>query len=114
MQEVEAVCDRVIIIDQGRIIADSPTPELSGLSTRRQLISVEFNLPVSESLLMEIKNVDTVRVGSGNRWFLEAKTEEDIRPAIFQFAVEQNLTIVSLLKEEQKLEEVFQQLTQKS
>ncbi len=113
MQEVEAVCDRVIIIDQGHIIADDQTLSLSHLETSRQVILLELNQTVSEELLLEIPGIGKVSSLGATNWRMETSIPEDIRPVIFQFAVDHQLTVLSLVREEQKLEAVFQQLTQK-
>jgi ABC-2 type transport system ATP-binding protein len=113
MQEVEAICDRVIIIDRGKIIADAPIGELSKLSQHRQVILLELGSEVKPSELLAITGVAQVSYLGGCKYKIETNTETDIRPDIFQFAVNHKLTVLSLQREEQKLEEVFQQLTAK-
>jgi ABC-2 type transport system ATP-binding protein len=112
MQEVEAICDRVIIIDKGVIVADEEKSRIYSKITRaRQVIHVEFDKDINDSSLSEIANVSTVKKLPGNVWLLEAESSEDIRPAVFNFAVKNNLTVLSLQKQESNLEEVFRQLT---
>jgi ABC-2 type transport system ATP-binding protein len=110
MQEVEAVCDRVIIINKGEIVANDETRKLQQNSTR-QVITVEFDAQVHESDLMKIKGLDSVKNVSGNTWQLISSVEEDLRKPVFDFAVQNNLTVLTLNKEVQKIEDVFKQLT---
>jgi len=112
MQEVEAICDRAIIIHQGSIVADDSTAHLSQFRTGI-IITAEFDKQVEIAALQKIKGISRVINESGNVWQLHAEGEEDIRPNIFNFAVKNGFTVLSLHREEQKLEEVFQQLTKK-
>jgi len=131
MQEVEAICDRAIIIHKGRIVADDSTKNLHSLSGSRNIIKVEFNLPVEQYQLLAIPGVlealnpssilhppssilhppSTIQHLSSTTWHLVSDAATDIRADVFNFAVRNQLTVLSLQKEEQKLEEVFQELT---
>jgi ABC-2 type transport system ATP-binding protein len=112
MQEVEAICDRVIIIDKGIIVADEEKSNIySKIKRRKQVIQVEFDKDTADSLLAEIENVSTVKKIRDNTWVIEAEGDEDIRPSVFNFAVKNNLTVLSLNKQESNLEEVFRHLT---
>jgi len=117
MQEVEAICNRAIIIHNGRIIADDSTLNLQHISTSKAIIQVEFNEPVPETLLKKIPGVIGVSAiaNSSNQascaWHISSAPDQDIRASVFQFAVDHKLTVLSLHREEQKLEEVFQELT---
>jgi ABC-2 type transport system ATP-binding protein len=112
MQEVEAICDRVIIIDKGIIVANEEKSNIySMLKKPRQLIEVEFNKDPGETSLSGIASVKTVRKIKSGLWLIEAVGEEDIRPALFNYAVQNNLTVLSLQKIESDLEEVFRHLT---
>lgn len=112
MQEVEAICDRVIIIDKGKIVADEPKSNIySIIKHPRQIVQVEFDKEISEQALQNILNVVKVQQIRKDLWLIEAEGEEDIRPALFSFAVKNNLTVLSLQKEESNLEEVFRHLT---
>jgi len=112
MQEAEAICDRVIIIDKGVIVADEEKNKIYSLLNRqKQTIHVEFNREADESELKNLPFVSKVQQIRKNFWLIEAEGEEDIRPAIFSFAVKNNLTVLSLQKEESNLEEVFRHLT---
>jgi ABC-2 type transport system ATP-binding protein len=113
MQEVEAICDRAIIIDNGKIVADDLTSNLARISSKTQIINVEFNAPVKKQLLKSIQGIKEMKNLRDNIWLIESVTDKDIRPDIFKFAVENNLTVLSMSKEEKTLEEVFQELTRK-
>ena len=112
MQEVEAICDRVMIIDKGVIVADEEKSNIySKMKKPRQVVHVEFDKNPVESDLAGIDNVKRVSHLKNNVWLVEAEGEEDIRPLIFLFAVQNKLTVLSLQKHENNLEEVFRHLT---
>jgi ABC-2 type transport system ATP-binding protein len=112
MQEVDAICDRVIIIDNGVIVANEEKSNIYSIIKRtRQIVHVEFDKDVDDSLIAEIGNVLTVRQVKNKIWIIEAEGDEDIRPAVFNFAVKNNLTVLSLRKQENNLEEIFRHLT---
>ncbi len=110
MQEVEAVCSRAIIINLGKIVADGPTSELSVIQSH-DMVTVEFATATSEKMLLAIPGVVKAIKINELSWKLQAKPGEDIRPRINKFAVENNLTLLSLHREEHNLEQVFQELT---
>lgn len=118
LQEVEAICDRVIIIHKGKIVADDLTGNLHTIAKANAVIKVEFNQPVTLKDLKEIPGVIDIKKQEASSqkpeaisWHLTSSPDTDIRPAVFQFAVAKGLTILSLQREEQRLEEVFQELT---
>ncbi len=111
MQEVEAVCDRVIIVNNGKIIADAPTPELQIMNQANKIIIVEFDSDIPQEELKKIKGVKEVSRDKNNVYRIFAKSEEDLRPKIFNFAVEKKRVIMSIKLEEQSLEEIFRKLT---
>ena len=112
MQEVEAICDRVIIIDKGIIVANEEKSKIYSIIKRpKQIIRVEFDKYTKEKSLAGIANVNTVKQIKNNIWLIEAEGDEDIRPALFNFAVNNNLMVLSLQKQESNLEEVFRHLT---
>lgn len=112
MQEVEAICSRSIIINHGKIVADGSIAELSNIQSR-DIVTVEFDNPTTEKLLILIPGVFKAVKINDHLWKLEAKPGEDIRPRINKFAVENNLTLYSLHREEYNLEQVFHELTVK-
>jgi len=112
MQEVEAVCDRVIIINKGKIVADDTTEKIQKTTGNKQIITVEFDKePVADSL-KNIGGVLTVKALKGNVWQLETAAGKDIRSEVFQYAVQNGLAVLMMQQEEQRLEDVFKQLTQ--
>lgn len=112
MQEVEAVCDRVIIVNKGQIVANDTTSVLQKSHvSNKQYITVEFDKETSLSALKNIEGVVDAKNINGNVWKLEIDSEKDIRPVIFQYAVANGLAVLTLHKEEQRLEDVFKQLT---
>jgi ABC-2 type transport system ATP-binding protein len=112
MQEVEAICNKVIIINNGKIIADSSTEEIhKHTADEQQTILVEFDSPVNRELLLKIKGITKLAGLKHNSWLIQSRADTDIRPEIFQFAVRNHLTVLSMQKKEKSLEEVFQELT---
>ncbi len=112
MQEVEAICDRVIIINNGEIVADEETKSLQQNKTQ-QIITVEFDKAISEKLLLQIKDIESAKSKSETTWELISSSKDDVRKAIFEFAVKNNLSVLTLNKQEQKIEDVFKELTKK-
>ncbi len=110
MQEVEAVCDKVIIINKGEIVANESTATLQK-ATQKQLYTVEFDKSISKNSLKSIEGVNEVTQLNDNTWQISTGIEKDIRKEIFDFAVQNKLSVLTLNKEEQKLEDVFKQLT---
>lgn len=112
MQEVEAICDRIIIINNGKIIADDSIDSIIS-KTQDQYITivVEFNKAPNQKQLEEINLVDKVAKIDDKNWLIQSLSSEDIRQNIFNFAVKSNLAVLSMQKKEKSLEEVFQELT---
>ena len=110
MQEVEAICDRVVIINKGQIVADDKASILQ-IDKGHQTVYVEFEGNVSKNQLSKIKQVAKVEVFEKG-WLLEGNGEEDLRKVIAQFAQLNNLLVLTLRTEEKTLEEVFKELTQ--
>ena len=111
MQEVEAICDRVIIINKGQIVANKTIIELQKSKENRKLITVEFDEKVEKKELMKIGNALEARELKGNKYQIFSDSKFDLRPAIFEFAVNNKLTVLQMNIEEQKLESIFQELT---
>ncbi|MBP6827530.1 MAG: gliding motility-associated ABC transporter ATP-binding subunit GldA [Saprospiraceae bacterium] len=109
--EVEAVCDRAIIINKGKLVADAPIAELKRQFTGQSIVTVEFAGNMEQKLLAGIKNVQSAKSIGQNRWELRAAADHDIRADVFAFAVAQKATLLELRKELYSVEEVFQQLT---
>jgi len=112
MQEVEAVCDRVIIINKGEIVANDTTQTLQQ-NTTRQIITVEFDKEVSVDTLRGINGVEDAILIEGKTWKIISDVEKDVRKELFNYAVKHTIGILTLNKEEQRLEDVFKALTKK-
>lgn len=111
MQEVEAVCNRVLIINKGKIVADGNISDVkAGINIQNQVVIAGFKENVSEDQLLEIPGVTSVAQNELG-WEIEAGAEADIRQNIFQFAVANKLTLLTLFEKQQNLENVFHQLT---
>jgi len=111
MQEVEAVCDRIIIINNGTLVADDTTSGIYNEVADDNVVSVEFNARVDTSELKAIVGVLEVKQFSDTNFLIKAETNKDIREDIFQLAVDKGISVLSLQKESQSLEEVFKKLT---
>ena len=111
MQEVEAICDRVIIINKGQVVANKPIVELQKSKGNRKLFTVEFDKKAEKKELMKILNVIEARELKGNKYQIFSDSKFDLRPALFEFAVNNKLTVLQMNIEEQKLESIFQELT---
>ncbi len=114
MQEVEAICDRIAIINKGKIVADDRVGDIhTRLEENKQTVQVEFNDSVEANSLEQIEGVNKVKKIDDHNWLIESVEKEDVRQNIFNFAVSNNLTVLSMQKKEKSVEEVFQDLTNK-
>lgn len=109
MQEVEAICDRVIIINKGKIVTDNTIENLVQEVTE-QIIEVEFDKTIEEILITQIPNITTY-TQQGNTWKLTFTTTEDMRPVIFDFAQANGLKTLQLSQKNKDLESVFREKT---
>lgn len=114
MQEVEAMCDRVVIIDKGKIVADDTTSRLSKKAGPGIVFKVEFKEKLNEKQLLNLSFINKVTKTAEGSWLIESMDNKDIRQDIFQFAVEKKLNVLSLSQQEQNMEDVFRRLTNKS
>ena len=112
LQEVEAICDRVIIINNGQIVADEKADTLKEAGKdHRQTIHIELDGPIDPEIWKSLLFVKHVKLMGDNQFLLETSELRDIRGDIFNFAVNQGLTILSLSLKKKSLEEVFRELT---
>lgn len=111
MQEVEAVCDRVIIIDRGKVVADDKASTLRSGAQQREGLEVEFDRDVQANLLLNIPGVLQALRKEGQAWVLAHDASLDIRPSVFRFAVDHGLQVLGMQKIERGLEDVFKELT---
>jgi ABC-2 type transport system ATP-binding protein len=109
MQEVEAVCDRVIIIKKGEILVDKKLEELQ--DSKQQIIEVTFNTLFDEVIFQKLSNLSSVKNTSDNNWQLTFSSDKDMRSKIFDLAQEHNLKILSLTAQNKNLETLFREVT---
>ncbi|TRX71028.1 gliding motility-associated ABC transporter ATP-binding subunit GldA [Carboxylicivirga sp. M1479] len=110
MQEVEAICERVIILNRGELLIDHPSTDLSALQkSGSSNVFVEFDQSADSQLIKSIDGILSVNELSATEYSIEADT--DVRKAIFNFAVQNQLTILTMTQKEQNLESVFHGLT---
>lgn len=109
MQEVEAVCDRVIIINKGQLVADQYLKDLQVSAT--QVIAVEFDKNIDKELIASLPNIKTTNQINDTSWELSFNGTEDQRATIFDFAQNNGIKILSLSQKTKNLEELFRELT---
>jgi ABC-2 type transport system ATP-binding protein len=111
MQEVEAICDRVIIIDKGVIVADKKLNQIT--KNKEQILEVEFDLKIDEQLIAQLPNLTTYKNIHELVWELTFVADKDMRPAVFDFAQENGLKTLQLNQKNKNLETVFREMTGK-
>lgn len=112
MQEVEAICNRVIIINKGTIVANDKAEQIKQQANEQQTtLLVEFLENTALEVLQSMKEVETAVQISENQWLVKPQNNVDIRKNIFDFAVQNSLTVISMQLQKKTLEEAFQQLT---
>lgn len=112
MQEVEAICQRIIIINRGNLIADGSNSEILALSSSKgQSVQVEFTQDIDFARLKTIEGISYVKAISAKAAIVGSQQSSDIRPNIFNFAVSNGLVIVHLEEKGTHLEDIFQTLT---
>ena len=109
MQEVEAMCDRVIVINKGEIVADKKLEELR--DGKEQTVIVEFDYRVEDAFLKDLPKVGNVVNTHGFVYEITFKTSEDMRPKVFDFAHDNQLKILQLNQKNASLESLFRELT---
>ena len=112
MQEVEAICDRVIIINNGKIVTDKKLDKLVSEVTT-QVIEVEFDKAVNEELFAKLSDLINYKNTQGNVWELTFETEVDMRSALFDFAHDNGLKTLQISLKSKNLEEIFREKTKK-
>lgn len=111
MQEVQALCDRVVIINKGKLVADDTIATLQQKVAGEILLNLEFNKDVSLSLLQRINGVRTAIQKGQHQYQLATAPDVDIRSLVFQFAIEYKLILLEMYRETFDIENVFQKLT---
>ena len=114
MQEVQLLCDRVLIIDRGQLVANDPIEELQARLAGEVLITLGFSETQDAGYLKKIPGVQSIRSLGPKRWQLTAESGSDIRPDIFRAVVEQGHVLVEFHQESASVENVFQRLTRRT
>lgn len=109
MQEVEAICDRVIIIKKGNLLLDKPIAALK--ENNEQIIEVTFDYKLEEQFINKLPYLTSHKNNYDNTWYLTFEAKEDVRPLIFDFAQENGLKILELNSKNQSLENLFKEIT---
>ena len=109
MQEVEAVCDRVLIIKKGKIMIDKKLSELQ--ENKQQTIDVTFDNKIQEQWINKLPNVVSYKNNYDNNWCITFESEEDMRPKVFDFSQENGLKILGLNTQNKTLETLFREIT---
>ena len=111
MQEVQAICDRVLIINRGKVVANDPVEALQDRISGSTTVTIEFLEKTQKEFLKKINKVNSIESLGNNQWKLTADLKEDIRKDVFDFAVQNKLTLLGMKKDVYSVEDVFQELT---
>ena len=112
MQEVEAICDRVIIINEGKIVTDKKLDKIFS-ETKEQVIEVEFDFKIEEEAIKRIPHLKSYKNTHDMTWELTFESDKDMRPAVFDFAHDNGLKTLQLNQKNKNLEAVFREMTRK-
>ncbi|BCY28199.1 gliding motility-associated ABC transporter ATP-binding subunit GldA [Flavobacterium okayamense] len=110
MQEVEAICDRIIIINKGELVEDKSLQSLTKNEIEHQIIQVEFDIIIDEAKI-EFENLINIQTKDNISWELTFESTDDMRPKVFDFAQSNNLKILQMSKKSKKLEDIFREKT---
>lgn len=111
LQEVEAICDRVVIINKGKLVANDKLSALRDRSSTKNVIHVSFKESVAAEKLQGLNGVQSVQKLNDHEWELTCTNINDVKRLLLELALQQNLNIISLQSGEQSLEDVFRSLT---
>ena len=115
MQEVQAICDKVVIIHLGKIVADTSVEEITTFTAKERIVKVEFEQKIDEKILLsQVSAIKTIKNTKENVWEIKCQAEKDIRAEIFRVAAQNDWTILEIKQEEKNLENVFRELTRTS
>lgn len=113
MQEVQAMCSRVIIISGGKLVADDSIEALQQSNTKQGAVLVSFENNVDQNLMARLKNVKRVESLGSNKWRLYTNKPDELRKEVMKWALDQDINISTIQSESQSLEDVFRTLTKK-
>jgi ABC-2 type transport system ATP-binding protein len=111
MQEVKAMCSRVIIINNGKIVADNSIEKLQQSNTQQGVLVVAFEKAIDTALMKELKNIEGYEATGVNQWKLTTKEPDTLRREVMQWALDHNINITSMQAQTKTLEDVFRSLT---
>ena len=111
MQEVEQICDKVVIINRGKIVANEDVKYLQNFRGQLVRISLQLSAYLDPALIQNLEGVTKVDSLGNNKYMIEAGTQIDIRPSLFQLTTTQQASILEMKQEEDSLEKVFKELT---
>lgn len=111
MQEVQALCDRVIIINQGNMVANDTIEMLQQNVSKEKQITITFDKKINEQKLKACAAIESISNLGDNSYVVTTKSKEDIRPAIFYFAVKEELVLLEIHQKVSTIEDVFQEVT---
>ena len=111
MQEVQALCDRVIIINKGNIVADNKLDQILKSHVNTEVIVVQFSTPVDIEKMRLISGISEISSMDNFTYKIISNGTIDLRPEIFRFAADHNLSLIGLRQEEHSLENIFRELT---
>lgn len=114
MQEVEAMCERVIIINRGKLVANDSVQALQRKVAGAVSVLVEFSEKVEARALSNLPGINEVKNQGGNSWLVSGDMKADVRKLLFDFAVAKKISVLSLNQRENSLEEIFRELTRKT
>jgi len=114
MQEVEAMCERVLIINRGKLVANDAVAQLQRKVAGGITVQVEFSDVVSQRDLRNLAGITEVRNEQGNQWLVTGDAKTDVRKTLFDYAVRTGKTVLSMNQRENSLEEIFRELTRKA
>ncbi|MBN9483731.1 MAG: gliding motility-associated ABC transporter ATP-binding subunit GldA [Bacteroidetes bacterium 43-93] len=112
MQEVQAMCSRVMIINNGKIVADDSIDKIQQANTAQGVLIVQFEQTIDEQLLTQLANVHSKQSMGNNKWKLFTQKPEELRKEVMQMALNHDINISSMQSEAQSLEDIFRNLTQ--
>ena len=112
LQEVEAICDRVIIINKGKIVADDQLRNLQQLNQNKHIVIVRFGEAVDQYLLENIRDVESIQNPEPGLYKLSTQNPDTVKKQLLELSLKHGFNIISLQSESQRLEEVFRSLTQ--
>lgn len=110
LQEVESICDRIIIINKGNIVADDTLINLQAANKNLNTVVVQFGEKINIDLLLALNDVQSVEEISG-QYFIQTTDAEKIKKQLLEFSLQNNLDILSLQSKSKSLEEVFRNVT---